>query len=254
MTMPAVAIVSEGLAQQLWPKGNAVGQSLAWYFPERKEEPWWLQVVGVVAETASVRAPELSRPMLYTPLSQTWLPYSFIIVARHRPGDAVAVIEEIKRAVASADTFSEIREVRSLSNVIDELLFPRRAAVGVLLASGLTGLLLACTGIYGVISHSVAQRMHEIGVRATLGADRRDILMLVLREALTVSLAGAIPGIGLSLLALRLTSSAVGAVPTFDVVTFLVVPALTLLVILAASYLPARRASKLDPMTVLRGL
>jgi ABC-type antimicrobial peptide transport system permease subunit len=105
-----------------------------------------------------------------------------------------------------------------------------------------------------VISYSVAQRLREIGIRSTLGADRRDIIALVLREAATVAAMGALPGVGLSLIALRLTSSLVGAVPTFDVVTFIAVPPLTLVVILLASYLPARRAASMDPMAVLRGL
>ncbi len=164
------------------------------------------------------------------------------------------MIEALKRAVASADTFSEIRNVRSLSQVADEILFPRRAAVGVLLACGSAGLLLACMGIYGVISHSVAQRLQEIGIRATLGANRGDIIALVLREAVTVSIAGAVPALGLALLTLRLTSNVFGAVPVFDPLTFAVVLSVALSIVLAASYLPARRASRLDPMAVLRGL
>jgi ABC-type antimicrobial peptide transport system permease subunit len=145
-------------------------------------------------------------------------------------------------------------DVRSLTQVADEILFPGRAAVGVLFACGVAGLLLACVGIYGVISHSVAQRLQEIGIRATLGADRRDILTLVLREAIVMSIAGALPALGLALLALKLTANAVGAVPVFDPVAFGTVGAIGLGIILAASYLPARRASRLDPMTVLRGL
>jgi predicted permease len=253
MSAPAVAVVSEDFARQLWPGRSAIGESFAWYLDGQKEEPWWLQVIGIVSETHPVRDPGGSRPMVYTALSQTWLPYAFEVVARHR-GDAVPVIEALKRAVASADTFSEIRNVRSLSQVADEILFPRRAAVGVLLACGIAGLLLACMGIYGVISHSVAQRLPEIGIRATLGANRGDIIALVLSEAVTVSIAGAVPALGLALLTLRLTSNVFGAVPVFDPVTFAAVLAIALSIILAASYLPARRASRLDPMAVLRGL
>jgi ABC-type antimicrobial peptide transport system permease subunit len=105
-----------------------------------------------------------------------------------------------------------------------------------------------------VISYSVAQRLREIGIRSTLGADRRNIIALVLREAATVAAMGAVPGVGLSLVALRLTSNVIGPVPTFDVVTFLAVPPLTMAVILLASYIPARRAAHMDPMAVLRGL
>ncbi len=252
LAMPAVAIVSESFAQRLWPGRSAIGESFAWYFPDQKEQPWWLQVVGIAGDTDPVLEPGGNRPMVYTALSQAMRPF-MQIVARHH-GDAAPLIEQIKRAVMSADSFSQVSGVKSLTQAADEILFPRRAAAGILLAGGAAGLLLACIGIYGVISHSVAQRLQEIGIRATLGADRRDILVLVLREAVTVSGWGALPGIGLAILALRLTSATVGAVPVFDAGTFLVVSSGVLAVILAASYLPARRASRLDPMTVLRGL
>jgi putative ABC transport system permease protein len=113
---------------------------------------------------------------------------------------------------------------------------------------------MAAIGLYGVISYSVAQRLREVGIRSALGANRRDIVTLVLREGAFVTVLGAVPGFGLSLLALRLTSNLVGPVPTTDMVTFGSVPVVIAAVILLACYLPARRAARVDPMVVLRGL
>src|SRR3990172_7445318 len=132
-----------------------------------------------------------------------------------------------------------------MEEIVGELRYPRRAAAGILVACGLVGLLLASIGLYGVISFSVAQRLREIGIRSTLGAGRRDILSLVLREAALVAIVGALPGLGLSLLALRLTANLVGTIPTFDATTFVAVPLMTMAVIAIASYLPARRAARM---------
>lgn len=253
MTSTHVAVISDALAQRLWPAGSALGQLLAWHAPGQTAAPWWLEVVGVVSETTPVQQDIGARPMLYTNLAQRWDHYSFIVVAADR-GDQVHLVQRLKTAVEGADAFAEVLEVRSMAQVVDEILYPRRAAVAILIACGLVGLILSSIGIYGVISHSIAQRLQEIGIRTTLGADRRAILILMLREATMVTLAGAVPGLFVGLIATRLTSNVVGAVPPFDAVTFVVIPVLTMAVILTASYIPARRASRMDPMAVLRGL
>ena len=253
LTSPPVVIVSEALAKRMWPTGNAVGQSLAFYAEGSPNAPQWREVVGIVNETDPIVQQVGDRPMVYTPLAQNWEPSSLIVVADTR-GDPSARIRQLKDAIAGADSFAEVRSVQSLDQIVNELLYPRRAAAGILVACGLVGLVLACIGLYGVISYSVAQRLRELGIRSTLGADQRDIVALVLREAVSVSALGAVPGLFLSLVALRLTSSLVGEVPTFDPVAFLVVPVLTLGLILLASYIPARRAASIDPVAVLRGL
>ena len=254
LTSPRVVILSEVLAKRMWPAGNAVGQSLAFYSPGgANTAPEWLEVVGIVNETDPIVQEVGDRPMVYAPLAQNWEPYGLSIVASAH-GDPAPLIQQLKSAVSGADSFGEVRSVQSLEQIVGELLYPRRAAAGILVACGLVGLLLASIGLYGVIAFSVAQRLTELGIRSTLGADRRDIIALVLREAATVSAMGAVPGLLLSFVALRLTSSLVGDLPTFDPIAFMVVPALTLGVILLASYIPARRAARRDPMAVLRGL
>jgi ABC-type antimicrobial peptide transport system permease subunit len=159
---------------------------------------------------------------------------------------------DVKAALTRADSIAEVARVQTIEQAVGNLLYPRRAAAAILAISGMVGLLLAAIGLYGVIAYSVAQRMREIGIRSTLGADRRDIMRLVLKEGALVAAIGAIPGFGASLLALRWTSSLVGALPTTDLITFTAVPVVMGAVVLLACYLPARRAARVDPMVVLR--
>ena len=247
----AVAIVSEALARELWPAGDAIGKSLAVFPPQTGKPPEWREVVGIVGETQPILQDRKSRPMVYTPLAQSWQPSFFSVVTGASGADA-EIVRELKRAIISADTFAEVTAVQTMEEIAGELLYPRRAAASILLACGSLGLALASIGLYGVISHSVAQRLKEIGIRSTLGADRRDILKLVLREAAGVALLGAVPGLALGLVGLRVTTNMVGELPTFDALTFVLVPLMATLVVLAAAFIPARRASRADPMAILR--
>jgi putative ABC transport system permease protein len=252
LTSPRVAIVSETLARHLWPAGTALGRYVAPYSqdgPSGKID--WLEVVGVVSEVDPILHEAGQQPFVYLPFAQKWEPSAMQVVVR-QSGDADALIKDVKAAVAGADSFAQVESVQTMEQITGEILYPRRAAAGILSIAGLVGVILAAIGLYGVIAYSVAQRMREIGIRSTLGADRRDILVLVLREGAIVTAIGAIPGFGASLLALRWTSTIVGTLPTVDVVTFTVVPVAMAAVVLLACYLPARRAARVDPMVVLR--
>jgi putative ABC transport system permease protein len=250
LTSAPVVIVSASLAAQLFPAGNALGQFIAWK-PFSQEQPWWREIVGIVGDTQSVLEDQADLPTVYFDLSQMTRPFFSRVIATSSSG-TTALVPALRRAVLAADQFADVADVQSMEQVVADMLYPRRAAVFMLLAGGIVGMFLAAVGIYGVISHSVAQRMHELGIRSTLGADRRRMLMLVIREALLVGSAGAALGLGFAVTALRTTAHLVGPVPTFDAITFVVVPIVALVVILAASYGPARRAARLDPMQVLR--
>jgi len=163
-------------------------------------------------------------------------------------------IAALRGAVVTADPDAAVSRVRMLSEMVDEMLYPRRAATWILAASGVAGLLLATIGLYGVVSHSVLQRMREISIRMTVGADKRDVISLVLREGPWVATLGAVIGLPLSVWALRVTANLVGPMPTFDWLVVAVVPTIVVAVVLVACYLPARRAANADPASVLRGL
>jgi putative ABC transport system permease protein len=139
-----------------------------------------------------------------------------------------------------------------MSELITEIMYPRRIAGAVLAASGLVALFLATVGVYGVVSYAVAQRRGEMAVRMALGAERRDIVRLVLRDGAVIAGWGAAAGVTLGYVAIRLTSSKYLALPTLDLMTLLVMPLVLTAIILLACYLPARSAGRFDPLRVLR--
>jgi putative ABC transport system permease protein len=252
LNSPHVAVISEELARRLWPGQEAIGKSLAKYDPDKPDDKKdWLEVVGVAGEVDPILHDVGDRPFVYTPLSQDWIVQSVSVVVR-APSDLRFSVQTVKAAVAASDKFGEVSRFRTMSQIVGEILYPRRAAAGILVSSSLVGLFLAGIGLYGMIAYAVAQRLREMGIRSTLGASPRDLAALVLRQGLNVAALGAIPGFVLSALALRATSHLVGSVPTADAVAFVAVPALVLAVVLLASYLPARRAARVDPIQVLR--
>jgi putative ABC transport system permease protein len=246
------AVVSEGFAQRMWPGRDPIGQRLAAYSPDNPDKKLeWLEVTGLVNEVDPILHDRGESPFVYVALGQRWQP-GYLSVVGWGHGDQAALVQSIKRAVIGADTFAQVSDVRTLKQIVGEILYPRRTAAGILVVCGFVGLLLASIGLYGVVSYSVAQRTREIGVRIALGADRRLIAGLVLREAAAVTGIGALLGFGLSAFALRATATLVGPVPTSDALVFLLVPAVVGAVVLLGCYVPARRAATADPVEALR--
>ncbi len=255
LTTPHVAIVSAALADRLWAGRDPIGHFVAAKnsFPAVGEKIDWLQVVGVVNEARPVLQDYGDSPCIYTPLGQQWRMGATTIVARVA-GDPQNGIQSLKKAVNAADASAEVFKVQTMRQAVAEILYPRRMAAGILAASGVIGLVLAVIGLYGVVSYSLAQRMHELGVRVALGAARAQIIAMVLREGLTLAALGSALGALLSYPALRVASNLFVSVPVLDVVAFTIVPLLLTAVVLLACYFPARRAASADPMDVLRQL
>ncbi len=249
----AVAIVSETLARTIWPTQDPLGQHLGVHTPDSAFPPRWLEVVGVVGDVHLPLTDGSWSPGYYVPTEQGSLVLPSTLAARGtRP--ASELIKGLEAAVAAADPEALATGARLMTDGIDELLYPRRVAAMVLGLAGAIGLLLASSGLYGLISYSVAQRVREIGVRMALGADRADVLRLIIREGLAVSGAGIALGFVLTYGVIQIVSRFVVALPSIDLVTFCVVPTLLGAVILLACYIPALRAARVDPMVVLRGL
>lgn len=246
-----VAIVSERLARAVWPAGNAVGQTftLVGDAPGTKVE--WFDVVGVVSDVEAVLSDREHQPRVYFPLKQQWFADAPHLLVRGQ-GERDVLIQDVKAAVVGADPYAEVAQVRTLEQVVAEVLYPRRLAAGLLIAAGLIGLLLSALGLYGVISYSVEQRRRELGIRATLGADQRDIVFLVLREGGRLAAVGTLVGLVAAVIVLHLTASLLPQVPTWDWVSAVAVPALLALVVTAACLIPARRAARVDPSAELR--
>lgn len=248
---PRVAIVSDSLARAIWPGRNAVGGVFTMLSDTPGQKIEWLEVVGVVADVEPVLSDRARQPQVYVPLKQQWRGAASHLLVRGA-GDRDALIREVKAAVLSTETFAEVSQVRTLEQVAAEILYPRRLAAAMLVAGGVIGLLLSCIGLYGVVSYSVAQRLREIGIRTTLGAERGDIVALVLKEAARVAGIGTAIGFMAALLTLRLTAGLLPELPTTDIVSFVAVPVLLGAMVVCACLVPALRASRVDPAVVLR--
>jgi ABC-type antimicrobial peptide transport system permease subunit len=238
-----VAVVNQALARRLWPQGDALGRSLRHATIDRV-------VVGVVADTKVRRLTEDAPPQLFLPLAQSYSPR--VRVLYRADGEAAAAAAAIHRQVAALERDLPVMDVVPLREAIAFALFPQRMAGTISIALGGLGLGLATTGLYGLVAWSAGRRMREMGLRLALGATRRDVMRLVLRQGLRPALAGvALGAVAAAALAQGLRGLLPGVSPT-DPLTFAGITALTTGVALLASYFPARRAARVDPMTALR--
>jgi hypothetical protein len=246
-----VTIVSQSVARRLWPTQPAVGQRMAAMSPQQGANAKldWYEVIGVVNDVQAVLSKPTDAPHIYVSLGQAWRPWAWSLVVR---GAGPETITAVRAAVGGVDPFTAATQVRPMKASVDELLYPRRLAAAILGVSGFVGLGLACIGLYGVVSFSVARRLRELGIRATLGARPGDLVRLVLEEGGRMAAIGAVIGLAGGITALRYTAHMANGIPTTDWLVFAIVPAALALVVLLACYLPARRAGRVDPVETLR--
>jgi len=246
-----VILVSRQLAERYWPGEDPTGKRLK-IGPLDSPNPW-LTVVGVVNDVRQAGLYGDPRMDLYAPYAQDRR--AFIaprdLVLRTK-GDAASVTSAVRQAVWSVDKDQPVTNVRTMDQVFAAAISQERFQALLLGLFAALALILACVGLYGVISYSVAQRTHEIGVRMALGARPRDVLRLVLRQGMGLTIVGLVVGIAVGLLATRVLSDMLFGVTARDPLTFVGVPALLLLVAFLACYIPARRATRIDPLVALR--
>jgi putative ABC transport system permease protein len=247
---PHAAVVSASVASALGGAG-LIGRFIA-LAPDVSGPPDWLEVIGIVNDVDPILDDGRVHPVVYQALKQQARPGLGTLLVRGH-GDAAALMMSVRKAILGSAPSAEITGVRTLDDMAGELLYPRRLAAGILGASAAIGLALACLGLYGVVAYTAAQRTREFGIRATLGATRQDIVRLVLHDGAIVLGAGLGPGVLLGAVALRVASSVVRGLPTFDAVVFITVPFALVLVVLVACLSPALRASRIDPAQVIRG-
>ncbi|HYV05245.1 MAG TPA: ABC transporter permease, partial [Blastocatellia bacterium] len=244
---PRVAIVNETMAQRYWPNQEALGKR----FAIKREGPL-LEVVGVVRDGKYVFLGEDPRAFFYIPLGQNYSGEITIIL--HSAGDDTAALAGVRQLVRELDPELPLFDVKTMTSHLRDgiaLLFVRLGA-RLATAFGLLGLVLAVVGVYGVVSYSASQRVHEIGIRMALGASTGDVLRLVARQGLILTFAGVAIGLGAAVAATRAMTSLLYGVSATDPVTFVVIALLLTGVALAASFIPARRALRVDPMVALR--
>ena len=242
---PPVVIVNETFARQYWPDQSPVGKKIV---IGRRSEP--ALVVGVAADVKNQGLEKDPQAQLYLPFPQLpWSDMNLLVRTDIPPGAAIATV---RNEIAAVDSNQPVNEIQTA----EELIATSRAQprFTMLLIGGFSGtaLLLAIVGVYGILSYSIGQRRQEFGIRLALGAQRTDIRRMVMRQGLLLALAGIVAGLGVSLMMTRLLENVLYRIGSRDPATFVLAPVVFLLVAALASYLPARRAMKVEPVDVLK--
>jgi putative ABC transport system permease protein len=240
----AVTIVNEALAAAIAPDDGVLGTRI------RAGIAGEVTIVGVAADLRSVGLRVPPQPEVMVPLAQHPRAELAIVVAA--AGDVAPSITAMRSIVRTLDPDLPVASVRPMTAIVDEQMSAVRIIATLLAALAGLALLLAAAGLSGLMARLVAERTQEIGIRAALGATRRDLVLLVMRDAARLVAWGALLGVPAAGLAARLASSALWGVKAADFPTFAAVPAVLALAALAACYVPARRASRVDPAAALR--
>ena len=250
---PGVAIVNEAFVRKYLPDGNVIGRRIKtnqapriW----RDDRYAWFQIVGVVRDVKNSGLKEAGEPTYYLPAAQVPLQDMMLLV--RTSSEPTAIISSVQRAVWTIDPNQAISDVKTMEQVISDSVAQPRFNMFLMVMFGVLALLLAVVGIYGLLSYAVTQRKQELGIRMALGANRVDVLKLVLRQGMTLALLGEAVGLIGALALTRVMRGLLFGIGPFDAGTFVTVAIATTLVALAACYIPARRAKKVDPLVALR--
>jgi len=208
------------------------------------------EVIGVVGNIRGESLTEDGRPVVYFPLR--WLPWAPLGMTVRASGDPLTLVPAVRRELEMMDPDVPMADIQMMGDYVADAIAPTTFTLAVIGAFAAVALVLASIGLYGVIAYSVRRRTREIGIRMAFGASEGTILQLVLRRALALGLAGVGIGIVVALVSTRTVSSLVYGVSPLDPVTFVSVPLVLVMITIAASYVPARRATRVDPVEALR--
>jgi predicted permease len=242
---PQVAVLSEAIAQRWWPNEDPIGKRIKFWGPDTLT---WRTVIGVAGDI-HFRALRDASPTVYLPWRQSYWQAMF---ALRTAGDLASVLPAVKRELAAVDPQLNLWYVRTMDQLLDAPLAQPRLSATLLSAFGLVALLLAAIGLYGVMASLVREQTRELGIRMALGATQQRVLGAVLRRALIVTAAGGVVGLAGALATSRLLTKLLYEVSPTDPVTLLGVSVLLIGVAILAAYLPARRATLIDPVKALR--
>jgi predicted permease len=240
-----VAAVSETAARRYWPGENPIGKEI---ITPRNERVY--RIVGVVQDAKAWTIGEEYRPYIYFARAQN--PTSSIMMVARGGVPEAQIVGEMRRLVREVDPRLVIMDSKTMTEHLSVMLFAPRMAALLLGVFGILALVLASTGLYGVVAFTVSRRVREVGIRMSLGADSGSVIKMVLKGAMTLVLIGGVIGLALTVGLTQLISQFLYGVSGTDPITFLGVPAVLAGVALLAAFLPARRASRVDPVEALR--
>ncbi|HET9994451.1 MAG TPA: ABC transporter permease [Candidatus Acidoferrum sp.] len=240
-----VAVVNKAMANLLWPGQEAVGKHFFIVVDPTKYE-----VVGVVGTTVVGQIGEDPQPQAFFPLRQQYSPFATLAV--RTTGDPEALMGAVRTQVNQLDRNLALTNGQTIGQTLAQGLWPSRMGAALLGLFGLLALVLASIGIYGVLSYSVSQRTSEIGIRMALGAQSKQVLALVLKQGMLLAVIGAVLGVVVALPVARLASTLLYGVSPTDPLTYISITLLLITVALLACYIPARRATRVDPLVALR--
>jgi hypothetical protein len=243
---PGVVIVNQALADRNWPGESALGQRIS---IESTEGPF-LEIVGVASTVKYIFIGEQPRPFLYLPFSQNYDPNMNLLV--RASGDPMALLPAVRSVIRDLNPDVSPADTRILSGWIGFALLPAKLAAMLFGLFGVVAVLIASVGLYGVMSYTAGQRTREIGIRVALGAQRGDVLRLILRQGLVLTVVGLGLGLVVSFGGTRVLSALLYDVSVTDPIAFVGVSVLLLAVASLACYVPAHRATKVDPIVALR--
>jgi putative ABC transport system permease protein len=250
---PGVVIVNETFARRYFPDQNALGQRLKLSAPARIWQNQRIissEIVGIVRDVKSAGLNAEAAPAYYVPATQA--PLNAMTVLVRTGADPLALLPTLRGAVWALDPNQPIANVNTMEKIVSESIAQPRLSMLLMGLFGALALVLAAVGIYGLLSYSVTQRTQEMGIRLALGAQVWDVLKLVLTQGLILVVIGEALGLLGALALTRLMSSLLFGVSPTDATTFIVVAGLLVGVALLACYVPARRATKVDPLVALR--
>jgi putative ABC transport system permease protein len=246
---PRVAVINETMAKKIFPDEDPIGKRIT-FDNRQKGNPEWFEIVGIVGDVKQYSLDQVTTMQTYEPYIQQTFPYMTLVV--RTTGDPTNLNAAIRSEVLKLDKEQPTTNFKTLNEFFSISIAQQRFSVVLLGMFAVVALVLSAVGIYGVLSYAVTQRTHEIGIRVALGAGKRDVLRLVVGQGMLLTVIGVAGGLGAAFALTRLMASLLFGVTATDAVTFASVASLLLAVALLACYIPARRATKVDPLVALR--
>jgi putative ABC transport system permease protein len=246
---PFVGIANDTLVRQYFQNEDPLGKRVRW---ARNPEIQWITIVGIAGDVKHFGLDLPEEPALYTPYTQINPWKRWMSIAARTQGDSASTAQALKQEIWKVDSQLPVTKVETMSNVAASSFAARRFNMSLLSVFAGLALVLAAIGIYGVMSNAVTQRTQEIGIRLALGARTIDVLKLIIRNGLTLVLIGVAIGLAGAFALTRLMTTLLFGVTPTDGLTIGIVSAVLIFVALLACFIPARRATKVDPLVALR--